>query len=135
MNRAALTRLRQRIDVLRCPVCRAVGRYVPEQQKPVGDDPFEHATEEERAEVSAILAAMNARQGNVPTECRGCGRPAAAAVEAGSEAVGEERGPTGRGCEGSDSGAEPRVGRGHQLGTHTEFCCETKRLEAVSRTS
>ncbi len=76
MNRAALTRLRNRIDVLRCPVCRVVGRYVPEPQKSVGDDPFEHATEEERVEVSAILAAMHARQGNVPTECRGCGRPA-----------------------------------------------------------
>lgn len=76
MNRAALTRLRNRIDVLRCPVCRVVGRYVPEPQKPVGDDPFEHATEEERAEVSEILNAMHARQGNVPTECRGCGRPA-----------------------------------------------------------
>ena len=68
MNRAALTRLRQRIEVLRCPVCLVVGRYVPEPQKPVGDDPFDHATEEERAEVSAILAAMNARKGNEPTE-------------------------------------------------------------------
>ena len=76
MNRAALTRLRNRIDVLRCPVCRVVGRYVPEPQKSVRDDPFEHATEEERVEVSSILAAMNARQGNVPTECRGCRRPA-----------------------------------------------------------
>lgn len=76
MNRAALTRLRQRIDVLRCPVCRVVGRYVPEPQKPVVDDPFEHATEEERVEVTEILNAMHARQGNEPTECRGCGRPA-----------------------------------------------------------
>ena len=76
MNRAALTRLRQRIDVLRCPVCRVVGRYVPEPQKPVGDDPFDHATVEERAEVLAILDAMTARQGTSPTACRGCGRPA-----------------------------------------------------------
>ena len=76
MNRAALTRLRNRIDVLRCPVCRVVGRYVPEPRKPVRDDPFEHATEEERVEVTAILNAMHARQGNEPTECRGCGRPA-----------------------------------------------------------
>lgn len=76
MNRAALTRLRNRIDVLRCPVCRVVGRYVPEPQKPVGDDPYEHTTDEECIELSAIFAAMHARQGNVPTECRGCGRPA-----------------------------------------------------------
>ena len=70
MNRAALTRLRLRIEVLRCPVCLVVGRYVPEPQKPVGDDPFDNATVEERAEVLAILAAMHARQGNVPTEPR-----------------------------------------------------------------
>ena len=76
MNRAALTRLRQRIDVLRCPVCRVVGRYVPEPQKPVCDDPYEHTTDEECIELSAIFAAMHVRQGNVPTECRGCGRPA-----------------------------------------------------------
>ena len=76
MNRAAITCLRQRIDVLRCPVCHVVGRYVPEPQKPVGDDPFEHATEEERVKVTEILNAMHARQGNLPTECRGCGRPA-----------------------------------------------------------
>ena len=76
MNRAALTRLRNRIDVLRCTVCRTVGRYVPEPQKSVRDDPFEHATEEERVEVTEILNAMHGRQGNVPTECRGCGRPA-----------------------------------------------------------
>ena len=74
MNRAALTRLRQRIDVLRCPVCNrlAIGPELPVPSK----DRYPDATTEELQEILSIFANAAERKVEVaPKLCQKCHRP------------------------------------------------------------
>ena len=73
MNRAALTRLRQRIEVLRCPVC---NRLAVEPEPPVPAKDNFSATTEELQEILSIFANAAERKVEVaPALCQKCRRP------------------------------------------------------------
>ena len=74
MNRAALTRLRQRIEVLRCPAC---NRLAIEPEPPVpSKDRYPDATNEELHEILSIFAIADLRKVEVaPKLCQKCHRP------------------------------------------------------------
>ena len=74
MNRAALTRLRNRINVLRCPSC---NRLAIEPEPPVSaTDNFRDATNEELQELHSIFANAAERKVEVaPRLCQKCHRP------------------------------------------------------------
>lgn len=74
MNRAALTRLRQRIEVLRCPMC---NRLALEPESPVpATDNLRGATTDELHELHSLFAIANERKVEiVPALCQKCHRP------------------------------------------------------------
>ena len=74
MNRAALTRLRQRIEVLRCPVCNRLA-VEPEPLVP-SKNLYPDATNEELHELHSIFANAAERKVEVaPVLCQKCRRP------------------------------------------------------------
>ena len=74
MNRAALTRLRQRIDVLRCPVCNRLA-VEPEPLVP-SKNLYPNATTEELLELHSLFANAAERKVEVaPRLCQKCHRP------------------------------------------------------------
>ena len=76
MNRAALTRLRQRIEVLRCPAC---NRLAVEPEPPVPAKDHFSATTEELQEILSIFANAAERKVEVaPALCQKCRRPSVA---------------------------------------------------------
>jgi len=73
MNRAASTRLRNRIEVLRCPVC---NRLAVEPEPPVPSKDNFPATSEELQEIHSIFANAAERKVEVaPALCEKCRRP------------------------------------------------------------
>ena len=74
MNRAALTRLRQRIEVLRCPVCNRLA-IEPEPLVP-SKNLYPNATTEELHELHSLFAIADERKVEVaPALCQKCHRP------------------------------------------------------------